>query len=87
MAGKRIELLTKLAPKTETIGLLMNASNPSSKRSAVDAQNAAEALGRKLIIGNGATAEEIEKSFAHFVKQRADALAIEPDPFLTQCRH
>jgi putative tryptophan/tyrosine transport system substrate-binding protein len=41
---KRIELLTKLAPTADTIGVLVNPSNPSTARSVTEAQAAAEAL-------------------------------------------
>jgi putative ABC transport system substrate-binding protein len=82
LAGKRIELLTKVAPTANVIGLLMNPNNPSSKSSTADAQAAAEALGKKLIVGSGGTAADIETSFAHFVQHKVDAIAVEPDPFM-----
>jgi putative ABC transport system substrate-binding protein len=60
----------------------VNPNNPSSKRSTADAQAAAETLGRKLIVGSGATASDIEASFARFVQQKAGAVAVEPDSFI-----
>ena len=81
-AGKRIELLTKMAPTVNTIGLLMNPNNPSSKGGVADARAAADTLGKKLIIASGGTADDIETSFAHFVEQKVGAIAVEPDPFM-----
>jgi putative ABC transport system substrate-binding protein len=83
---KRIELLTKLAPTADTIGVLVNPSNPSTARSVTEAQAAAEALGKKLIVGEAGTARDIETGFAHFVQQKVRAIMIEGDPFLTARR-
>jgi ABC-type uncharacterized transport system substrate-binding protein len=83
---KRIELLTKLAPMADTIGVLANPSNPSTARSTADAQAAAEALGKKLIVAKAGTARDIETGFAHFAQQKVRAISVESDPFLTARR-
>jgi putative ABC transport system substrate-binding protein len=70
MAAKRLDLLTKLAPKASIIGLLVNPNNPSSAPSSADAQAAAQALGKKLIVANAGTEDEIDASFIHLVQQK-----------------
>jgi putative ABC transport system substrate-binding protein len=83
---KRLELLTKLAPMADTIGILVNPRNPSTVRSTADAQAAADTLGKKLIVENAGTARDIESGFAHFVQQKVRAILVESDPFLTARR-
>jgi putative tryptophan/tyrosine transport system substrate-binding protein len=82
MAGKRLELLTKLTPSVNTIGMLINPNNPSSPVSVADAQAAAKTLDLKLILAHAGTSREIDAAFAHFVEQRAGAISVEADPFL-----
>lgn len=82
MAGKRIDLLSKVAPTASRIALLVNPSNPGSQTSTADAQAAAKTLGKELIIGSGSTDEDITASFARFVQQKVGAIAVEPDPFM-----
>jgi ABC-type uncharacterized transport system substrate-binding protein len=43
---KRLELLTKLAPMADIIGILVNPRNPSTVRSTADAQAAATLLAK-----------------------------------------
>jgi len=83
---KRLELLTKLAPMADTLGVLVNPSNPSTARSTVDAQAAAEALSKKLILAKARTARDIETGFGHFGQQKVRAISVESDPFLTARR-
>ena len=82
MAAKRIDLLTKLAPKAGIIGLLVNPNNPSSAPSSADAQAAAQALRKTLIVANAGTENEIDTSFAHLVRQNVGAISVEADPYL-----
>ena len=58
MATKRLDLLSKLAPNADTIGLLVNPNNPSTPRSTADTRSAAETLGKRLIVGAAGTVSE-----------------------------
>jgi putative ABC transport system substrate-binding protein len=82
MATKRLDLLSKVAPNADTIGLLVNPNNPSTPRSMEDARSAAEALGKKLVVGRAGSAEEIDAAFEQFTRQRVGAVSVEADPFL-----
>jgi putative ABC transport system substrate-binding protein len=79
---KRLELLTKLAPTVNIVGLLVNPDNPSTARSTADAQSAAEALGKKTVIGSAGTVGDIDTAFAHFARHNVGAISVEADPFL-----
>ena len=85
-ATVRLELLTKLVPMADTIGILVNPSNPSTARSTADAHGAADTLGKKLIVAKAGTASDIDVGFAHFVQQKVRAISVESDPFLTARR-
>jgi putative ABC transport system substrate-binding protein len=82
MASKRLDLLSKLAPSAQTVGLLVNPNNPSTPRSTAEARTAAEALGRKLVVAQAGTAGEIDVAFESFVQENAGAISVEADPFL-----
>jgi ABC-type uncharacterized transport system substrate-binding protein len=46
-----------------------------------DAQAAAETLGKKLIVFEAGTKDELDKTFAAFVEQHGRALVVQADPF------
>ena len=50
LGTKRVELISQLVPRASTIGLLANPNNPDAEIETRDAQAAAQALGRKLLI-------------------------------------
>jgi putative tryptophan/tyrosine transport system substrate-binding protein len=79
---KRLDLATKVVTGADTIGLLANPNNPSTARSTADAQAAAAALGKRLVVAAAGTTVEIEAGFQQFVQQKAGAISVEPDPFL-----
>jgi ABC-type uncharacterized transport system substrate-binding protein len=81
LGTKRLELLTQLAPRASTIGMLVNPANPNSELEAKDAQAAAQALGRKLLVVSAENENGIETAFAALVEQRAGALSVGGDPF------
>jgi len=82
MAAKRLELLREMAPRVETISLLVNPSNPNAADEAADLQAAARALGRQMHVENAQSHGDIDAAFSGFVRVRADALFIAADPFL-----
>ena len=67
--AKRLDLLTKMAPMANPIGVLVNPNNPSAESNPKDAQTAAETLGRKLVVVKAGTEDEIDTAFATLVRE------------------
>jgi putative tryptophan/tyrosine transport system substrate-binding protein len=86
MTAKQLALLSELVPTAATLALLINPNNPEARAQPGDAQAAAAALGRQLIVVQASTANGIEAAFAALVQQKADALAVAADPFLLSRR-
>jgi putative ABC transport system substrate-binding protein len=79
---KRLELLDKLLPGTERIGVLVNAALPQTKTQISELQAAAQMLRRQLSIVSASNDSEIDAAFSSLVKQRAAVLLVASDPFL-----
>jgi putative tryptophan/tyrosine transport system substrate-binding protein len=86
LAGKALGLLHELVPNAAVVALLVNPKLPESARTRSDAQEAARALGRQLLILDASTASEIDAAFATMRERRAGALLIGADPFFSS-RH
>jgi putative ABC transport system substrate-binding protein len=90
LGAKRLEVLRELAPNAEVIGLLVNPRSPQgmgtnteAEEQARDAQAAASAMGRQLILVRASSVSEIDEAFAAIVQQRAAALIVASDVFLS----
>src|SRR4051812_39087576 len=79
--AKRLDLLTKMAPVANPIGVLVNPNNPSAETNPRDAQIAAETLGRKLVVVKAGTEDEIDTAFAALVREEVGAVLVDADPF------
>jgi putative tryptophan/tyrosine transport system substrate-binding protein len=79
--AKRLDLLTKMAPMANPIGVLVNPNNPSAESNPKDAQTAAETLGRKLVVVKAGTEDEIDTAFATLVREKVGAVLVDADPF------
>jgi ABC-type uncharacterized transport system substrate-binding protein len=86
LAQKRLQLVRELLPKAESIALLVNPTSPVAEPQTQDAQAAARALGLKLIVLGAVTENDFDKAFATIVQQRAAALFVSADPFLSSRR-
>lgn len=78
LAGKRMELLTEMVPNLFRVAFLAYQPDPAHRLFLKEAQEAAEALKMQiqpLVIQNSG---EIEDAFAKIVRERADALVIQP---------
>jgi putative ABC transport system substrate-binding protein len=82
LEAKRLALLHELLPKATLIGALVNPTFPASKTRLGDAQAAAQALGKKLVVVHASTEGELKTAFTTLVQQRIEALDIIADPFL-----
>jgi putative tryptophan/tyrosine transport system substrate-binding protein len=93
LGAKRLELLRELVPKAEVIGLLVNPRSPQgmgnnteAEDQARDARAAASTMGRQLIVVSASTENEIDEAFATVVQQRAGAVIVASDVFLSTRR-
>jgi ABC-type uncharacterized transport system substrate-binding protein len=86
MAAKRVALLSQIAPKTSTIGMLVNPRNPDAAIESKDTQTAVQALGRTLVVVQASTDNDFEPAFAALAAQNAGAFTMGGDPFFTSRR-
>jgi putative tryptophan/tyrosine transport system substrate-binding protein len=86
LGPKRLELLRELVPDADLIGVLINPNFADAEIILTDAESAARALGRQLIVLNASTDREIEAAFATLIQRRVGALQVTPDPFLLSRR-
>jgi putative tryptophan/tyrosine transport system substrate-binding protein len=82
LGTKRVELLCQLVPRASTIGILANPTNSDAEIETRDAQVAAQALGRKLLVVKAGPENDFETAFATLVEQGAGALAVAGDPYV-----
>jgi len=78
LVAKRLELLCEVVPMTAMVGMLVDPNNPNSDADTRDAQTAAAALGRTLLVAKAATLRELDTAFAALVQQRVGALFVAP---------
>jgi putative ABC transport system substrate-binding protein len=81
LAAKRLGLLRELVPNAETIALLVNPTSPESQAQSRDAQDAARALGQRLIVVEASNDSEIDMALAGLGRQRAAAMLVSGSPF------
>jgi putative ABC transport system substrate-binding protein len=87
LGGKRLELLTQLAPQAEVVGLLTNPQDRGDAGSQIkDVQIAARTLGRRLVVVGASTGPDLAKAFSALVESRATALVVQNDPFFDTVR-
>jgi putative ABC transport system substrate-binding protein len=87
LTAKRLALLHELVPKAVRIAVLVNPANiPATESQLRDLPVAARAMGLQIQVLNASTRSEIEAAFATLVRDRADALYVGGDVFLTSRR-
>jgi putative tryptophan/tyrosine transport system substrate-binding protein len=86
LGAKRIGLLLELVPHADPIAILVNPSFPATAAFLKDAQEAAAALGIRVVTLNASSESEFEPSFATLARERAGALMIGADPFFNSRR-
>jgi putative ABC transport system substrate-binding protein len=87
LGGKRLELLRELIPTAAYVGFLVNPTRPSFQSEVKNAQQAAQALGVKLLVLNASTEAEIDTAFAELSQQRIAALIVGTDVFFLTRRN
>ena len=81
---KRLELVREALPTASKIALLVNPNSPTTSQVEVEhAQGAARSLGLEMVVVRARSAEEIEAALSTAAEQRADAILVASEPFLS----
>ena len=86
LEAKRVELLHELVPEADTIGFLVNKSNPYAHAPLSEAQSATHRIGLKSHTFSASSNDEITAAFAHMAEQRIKAFTLITDPFFLSSR-
>jgi putative tryptophan/tyrosine transport system substrate-binding protein len=81
LAAKRLGLLRELIGKADLTAVLVNATTSEGMTQATDVQDAARAVGQRIIVLSAATDAEIDAAFATLAQQRAGALMVGAEQF------
>jgi putative tryptophan/tyrosine transport system substrate-binding protein len=82
LTAKRLELLRELVPTATRVAVLVNPANATTAESTLrDVTPAARAMGLQILVLKASTSREIDAGFDSFVRERPDALFVNPDPF------
>jgi ABC-type uncharacterized transport system substrate-binding protein len=85
---KCFELMHSLMPQGTTIAVIVNPANiPQTATERATVQDAARALGARVVILNASRPSEIESAFEELVDQRAGALVVSGETFFLTQRH
>jgi putative tryptophan/tyrosine transport system substrate-binding protein len=86
LAEKRLGLLHDLVPAASSIVVLVNPHFAPAVANAREAEAAARAGGKGVVIFNAATESEIETAFGRMMQERSSALLVGSDPFFNSRR-
>jgi putative ABC transport system substrate-binding protein len=87
LAAKRLELLREPMPGAIRVAVLVNPANATTAESTLrDVAPAARAMGLQILVFKTSTGREIDAAFDAFVRERPDALFVDPDPFFASQR-
>jgi putative ABC transport system substrate-binding protein len=78
---KKLEILLGLMPATAAIALLVNPDGPTAASVVQETQEAANAMGRRLLVLRASNEREIDTAWAGVVEQGAGGLIVAPDGF------
>ena len=81
--AKKLEILHGLVSATAAIALLVNPDGPTADSVVQDTQEAAHALGRRLLILRASNEREIDAAWAGVVEQSAGGVVVAPDGFFS----
>lgn len=86
LSGKRIELLTKIAPNARRIAMIMNPDNFTAEAEKQDAFAGARTLRREVVIVNARKPDEIAGALAEALRLKADSYVTASDPLILDRR-
>jgi putative ABC transport system substrate-binding protein len=81
MEPKRLGLLRELAPGVALVGALVNPNFPPAAQQARDLEDAARAIGQRLVIARASNDQELEAAFAFFLREGIGSLLVAGDPY------
>jgi putative tryptophan/tyrosine transport system substrate-binding protein len=82
LTAKRLELLRELVLTATRVAVLVNPANATTAESTLrDVTPAARAMGLQILVLKASTSREIDAGCDSFVRERPDALFVNPDPF------
>ena len=84
--AKRLELLHELVPRAARVAVLVNPSAGWSDRAQKELEAGARALGLQIQILNATSSREIDAAFASLLRERVDALFVNPGAFFNSRR-
>ena len=87
MEPKRLGLLRELAPGVGLVGALVNPNFPAAARQARDVEDAARAIGQRIVIARASADEELEAAFAFLVHEGIGSLLVTGDPYFDTQRN
>ena len=88
LSAKRVELLHEIAPSVTRIALLVNPRNPDLMQDNIKQLSAAcHRLGLELLVVKAGSESEIDSAFATAAQERAQALHIGADAYLSSRSH
>ena len=82
LGSKQLGLLHELLPTATRVGLLVNPNAPPTESVTRDVMAAAARIGLQVDVVEASNSREIETGFGTLVKNRDDALLVDPDAFL-----
>ncbi len=84
LSAKRVQLLQEIAPRVSRVALLVNPNNPTLMQDNIQQfSGALHRLGLEMLIVKAGSESEIESAFAAAVQQRARAMHIGADAYLS----
>jgi len=86
LVPKQLEILSELVPMAEVFGLLVNATGAVAKRQSKLAEEAARAIGRRIIVVTASSEIELDAAFAALVGQRVGGVIVGADGFFSNRR-
>jgi len=86
LEAKRLGLLHEVAPRAETIGVLLNPNSPVAQSELVDLQAAASGLGLRIREVQASSIDDIDSAFALIEREHIAALVVAADPFFDNRR-
>jgi putative tryptophan/tyrosine transport system substrate-binding protein len=78
LEGKRLELLREIIPSIARVSFLNYGTDLTAQRSTQEAQDAGRRMGIRIQLLLISDAKDLEGAFSAMVKERADALAVQP---------
>jgi putative tryptophan/tyrosine transport system substrate-binding protein len=87
MGSKRFEFIHQMVPGATSVAALFNPASLEQEARPREWEDAARALGIRLLVLNASSAREIEEAFATMAQQKIEALVAAPDAFYFVQRH